>query len=1458
MSEPTGLTEATTVHCQPAAGALVSGRAAEAEAIADSDMAALVAEHDWAATPLGPAEHWPQSLKNTVRLLLGSRYPMCVGWGPKLISIYNDAYTEFLGTRHPWALGRSARETWAEIWHVIGPQIDAVLQRGAATWNERQQLMLQREGFAEETYFTFSFSPCFDDQGEVGGVFCACTDETARVLGERRLKSLAALAAAVQDAHSPRGACDSAAAALAGNAHDLPFVLLYLQDGATARLAARTGVNDPRLALPEIDQAAAAPWPLAAVAERREPMVVNGLAARAEVPAGPWPEPVQDAVVLPLNVSSPGAPSGFMVAGLNPRRPLDGDYLDYLGLAARRVASAIADAHRFEMERERARSLAELDRAKMLFFSNVSHELRTPLALLLGPLGDLLEGPAVSGPARESLRLAQRNGYRLQRLVNTLLEFSRFEGGRVQASFRPLDLSAHTAGLAAFFQSAATRAGLGMQIRCEPLPQPVYVDRSLWEKIVFNLVSNAIKYTLAGQVVVRLQPTPGGARLEVADTGVGIPEEALPHVFERFYRVEGSQGRSIEGTGIGLALVAELVRLHGGTVQVRSRLGGGSTFTIDLPWGSEHLPANQVDHAAAELPLAQPPHGWLDEVEGWIVNAEAGQLSMDSAFAPELVANEPAPNPIDARARVLVVDDNADMRGYLAQLVGHEHAVQVAGDGWQALQAIHERLPDLVLTDVMMPGLDGFGLLQRLRADPSTAALPVVMVSANAGHSYRLQALEAGADDFLVKPFHARELLARVSATLRLAQVRREAMEREQALRAEIQGMVESITDAFVALDANWCFSYVNGAAEAIFGRSRESMLGRNYWELFPTVLGSVFEEPLRRAMRERVALNVDGPYDPLAGWFEIGVYPLASGGLACSFHDVLQSRLMERGIRESESQQRFLAEFSELMQRTLDPEAVLDAAVQALAQHLQADRCCWALVDEDEDGLDVRGEYRREGLPSILGHLRLSDFGGEQLAMYRSGRVFAVNDIETDPRLAGQRDSHRAIGSAANLSFGILRAGRLVAGIAVHQRHPRAWTESEISLVQAAAHRCWEAFERAQVQLRQREAAEALAQALAALQQVERRKDQFIATLAHELRNPLAPLRNGVQLLELGGGPDGGARVQAMMRRQIDQLVRLVDDLLEVSRITSGKVVLQRSRVSLHEVLAGAAETSRPVLEAASHTLQVSIGRVAAVHVDGDPLRLGQVFANLLNNAAKYTDPGGRIVLVAWKEGSQAVVQVQDNGMGLAPDMLEEVFQPFVQADRSAARAQGGLGIGLSIVRSLVELHGGKVRAQSDGPGKGSTFEVRIPTLPAQAQEAPAPASEPARTPAEAEGPTVLVVDDNRDAADSLGTMLDMMGASTRVVYGGPDALAAAQEQAPQLVLLDLGMPGMDGYEVVRRLAAHPERRRMHVVALTGWGQAEDRQRTREAGFDEHLVKPAEIDALQDLLRRVSGGVPA
>jgi CheY-like chemotaxis protein len=367
-------------------------------------------------------------------------------------------------------------------------------------------------------------------------------------------------------------------------------------------------------------------------------------------------------------------------------------------------------------------------------------------------------------------------------------------------------------------------------------------------------------------------------------------------------------------------------------------------------------------------------------------------------------------------------------------------------------------------------------------------------------------------------------------------------------------------------------------------------------------------------------------------------------------------------------------------------------------------------------------------------------------------------------------------------------------------------------------------------------------------LREAGRRKDEFLATLAHELRNPLAPIRNSLSVLRLAGANTGAERIYEMMERQVDQMVRLVDDLLEVSRITRGKIELRRERVELGSVLRAALETSRPLMEASSHRLEVSLADEKLV-LDADAVRLAQVFANLLNNAAKYTEERGHIQLSARRAGDEVVVSVRDDGVGIPSDRLEEVFDLFAQVDRSLARAQGGLGIGLTLVRRLVEMHGGRVEARSGGPGAGSEFVVALPLARSTARAGAAESERADARPAVNAPRRVLVVDDNRDAGESLEMLLRVLGVESRVVHDGESALAALRAFRPEMVLLDLGMPGMDGYEVARRIRERPEDGEPVVIALTGWGQPEDRRRTREAGFDHHLVKPVGLGVLQSLL---------
>jgi signal transduction histidine kinase/CheY-like chemotaxis protein len=363
-------------------------------------------------------------------------------------------------------------------------------------------------------------------------------------------------------------------------------------------------------------------------------------------------------------------------------------------------------------------------------------------------------------------------------------------------------------------------------------------------------------------------------------------------------------------------------------------------------------------------------------------------------------------------------------------------------------------------------------------------------------------------------------------------------------------------------------------------------------------------------------------------------------------------------------------------------------------------------------------------------------------------------------------------------------------------------------------------------------------------------RKDEFLATLAHELRNPLAPIRNSLQILRLTACQDEGSQhICEMMERQVNLMVRLVDDLMEVSRITRGKIEIRREPVDVAMLIHSAVETSRPVIDAAQTHLEVSVP-AETITVFGDPMRLSQVFSNLLNNAAKYTNQRGEIWVTASVQGKYVEVSIRDTGIGIPSDMLPYIFDMFMQVDRSAGRAQGGLGIGLTLVRTLVELHGGAIEVRSEGTGRGSEFIVRLPI--AQREATPAPVAANPRV-TEVPARRILVVDDNVDAAASLGMLLEVLGAEVRTEHDGPAALATIDSYRPDVVLLDIGMPGMDGFQVAERIRSQPDSKHVLLIALTGWGQEEDRRRTREAGFDHHLVKPADVKTLRNLLTQMS-----
>ena len=549
-------------------------------------MGALMRSHNWTTTPLGPPETWPQSLRSAVSICLGSSFPICIYWGRELALLYNDAWSPIPGAKHPGALGRPAREVWPEIWDTIGPMFERVTETGVATRSEDQLLPMRRHGYTEECYFDYTFSPIRDEAGRVGGIFNAVVETTYRVIGERRSRLLRELGERTATARSVDEACALAAETLGSAPADLPFCLLYMLDDASgerrARLAGATGIPPGEAAAPILVDTAerTALWPLFRVLETGQTETVDSLSGRfgGTLPGGPWPEPTERALVTPLIVARSAKPTGFLVAGVSPRRALDDEYRAFVAQVATQVSTFVANARAYEEERRRAEALAEIDRAKTAFFSNASHEFRTPLTLILSPLEDMLVRQPTAQTVvaqRGELELMHRNGVRLLKLVNTLLDFSRIEAARVQAVYEPVDLAAYTTELASTFRSAMEKAGLRYIVDCQPSPGPVHVDRDMWEKIVLNLVSNAFKYTLEGEVAVVLQPATDGrsVTLTVRDTGVGIPAEELPRLFERFHRIEGQRGRTHEGTGIGLALVQELAQLHGGSVRAESTVG---------------------------------------------------------------------------------------------------------------------------------------------------------------------------------------------------------------------------------------------------------------------------------------------------------------------------------------------------------------------------------------------------------------------------------------------------------------------------------------------------------------------------------------------------------------------------------------------------------------------------------------------------------------------------------------------------------------------------------------------------------------------------------------------------------------------------------------------------------------------------------------------------------------------
>jgi PAS domain S-box-containing protein len=902
------------------------------------EMGERIRAFDWSTTPLGPPETWEQSLKTCVRIVLTSRQPMFVWWGKELINIYNDPYKAIAGGKHPVALGQPAAVVWKEIWNNIEPRAETAMRTNEGTYDEALLLIMERYGYAEETYYTFSYSPVPGDNGGTNGIICANTDDTQRIVNERALKTLRDLGIMTANRKNAEEIYRKSAEVLAQNDRDFPFTLIYKieNEGKQGRLIAHSGLPAGHSQFPAIIDVTHPEAPLQGIGEviKTGKSVVNEVSKdfSEALPTGHWPIPASKLIFLPITNTGRKYPFAVMISSLSPYRQFDDNYQSLFELFTDQLGNEVSNVYAYEEERKRAEALAEIDKAKTTFFSNISHEFRTPLTLILGPLEDFLketnENSSSINRQKENIEAAHRNAVRLLRLVNSLLDFSRIEAGRVKATFQPLDLASLTSHLAGSFRSVIEKAGILFRVACTPTPFPVYLDKEMWEKIVLNLISNAFKYTLKGEIGVTLSKEGEYAVLSVQDTGVGIPEKELPRMFERFHRIENSGGRTHEGTGIGLSLVHELVKLHYGSTGVESVEGKGSTFTVRIPLGKDHLENEQIVEFKDEKSYHSVANAFLAEAAALVENSlnhceHTGLLALtdeqknDSETQQELSTEK--------KATVLLVDDNADMLSYVKQLLNAQFEVITAKHGQQALERMSEGLPDLIVSDIMMPVMDGHQLLKTVKDNPDTRHIPVILLSARAGEEAKVEGIDAGADDYLVKPFSAKELLSRVRSQIKIRKIQTAA---EQHIR---HLFMQAPVAIIIYRGPTFIVELINDKGLKMWGRRREEVLGKPLFEIFPQARADtralytrIFETGEQYIDKEFKATFIrDG--QPHTGYFDLIYEPMTDlegkiTGIIVAAHEVTDEIKAQLRIKESRERLRLAIELANIGTWDYDP----------------------------------------------------------------------------------------------------------------------------------------------------------------------------------------------------------------------------------------------------------------------------------------------------------------------------------------------------------------------------------------------------------------------------------------------------------------------------------------------------------------------------------------------------------
>ncbi|RYE57884.1 MAG: response regulator, partial [Sphingobacteriales bacterium] len=1074
-------------------------------------------------------------------------------------------------------------------------------------------------------------------------IFHPITETTEKMLSARRTQVLRDLGAALGKAKTISEIGTATQSLYQTFELDIPFLLFYQFKEGNYELISAAGVDEDSSIAPKHIETSLIKYPIDGLHAGLEYVEVTEMGTLfGEFACGPYEDSPHSAMLIPVRISGQMDLFGFVVAGVSVRRALDNDYQNFYGQLGNTFNTAVSNVYAYEQEQKRAEALAEIDRSKTAFFSNVSHEFRTPLTLMLGPLEELIASNRLPENERQHVEASHRNALRLLKLVNNLLDYSRVEAGRMKATYSPVNLSALTEDLASCFRSIIEKAGMKLTVVREALRGDYYVDQQMWEKIVLNLLSNAFKYTLEGEITISLVENNGFATLSVADTGVGIPEKELPHMFDRFHRIENTAGRTHEGTGIGLSLVHELVQLHGGKIEVKSIEGKGSIFSIMLPAGNAHLPSSAVVAEVRSLDSSIAASAFVKE---------AASLLEDVSDVAD--SEEPMSDIGDLDVKILVVDDNGDMRSYLKRLLDPYFEVVLAFNGAEALEKINIENPDLVLSDVMMPVMDGKQMLERIRADKSTEHLPVIFLSARAGAEARIDGLEAGADDYLIKPFSSAELLTKIRAQINIGRTRSFA---EQRLKQLLKQAPVAIA---VYRGPSFIVELANERMLAYSGREEKELVGYPLFEKQPVLRNQGFDSIL-----EKVFTSGER--------FESGEIEMETERFGIT--EKVYVHLTIEPLREQNGQITGLIAVAADVTQQVVARLAIEKVQRTLALAIDASTMGIWKSDWNTGSLEVSETARIiHGIPEGL------------ILTYLDG----LNKL-----VAPEHQQH--VNEAIEAAVSSKGRFKMEYEIIPMDGSKRKWVSSsgmvevdevgnEVSIIGTILD-------------------------ITEAKHDEIRKNDFIGMVSHELKTPLTSLSGYSQLVTRMAAKKNDQDYIGLFEKSNAQLKKMsvmINSFLNVSQLESGKINLDLSSFDISDLISEV--ISDVSLTAPGYQFDENISKV---ELSADREKIGTVLTNLLGNAVKYGKKNGKIAVHCKVDAGMVRVSVADEGVGIKTAELDRLFDRFYRVESDQTKQVGGFGIGLYLSAEIIKRHNGKIWAESE-LGSGSKFSFELPITP-------------------------------------------------------------------------------------------------------------------------------------------------